>query len=54
MTLLPGLIDAHTHSFGPALEEALNFGVTTVLDMFTEPNQAAAWRREQAAGPVTG
>ena len=54
MTLLPGLIDAHTHSFGPALEDALNFGVTTVLDMFTEPNQAAAWRREQAAGPVTG
>ena len=54
MTLLPGLIDAHTHSFGPALEDALNFGVTTVLDMFTEPNQAAAWRREQVAGPVTG
>ena len=54
MTLLPGLIDAHTHSFGPALEDALNFGVTTVLDMFTEPTQAAAWRREQAAGPVTG
>ena len=54
MTLLPGLIDAHTHSFGPALEDALNFGVTTVLDMFTEPDQAAAWRREQAAGPVTG
>ncbi len=53
MTLLPGLVDAHTHSFGPALEDALNFGVTTVLDMFTEPNQAAAWRREQAAGPVT-
>ena len=54
MTLAPGLIDAHTHSFGPALEQALNFGVTTVLDMFTEPNQAAAWRREQAAGAVTG
>ena len=33
MTLLPGLIDAHTHSFGLALEDALNFGVTTVLDM---------------------
>ena len=48
MTLLPGLIDAHTHSFGPAL------GVTTVLDMFTEPTLASAWRREQAAGPVTG
>ena len=53
MTLLPGLIDAHTHSFGPALEDALNFGVTTVLDMFTEPNQAAEWRRHQAVGPVT-
>ena len=54
MTLLPGLIDAHTHSFGPALDDALNFGVTTVLDMFTEPNQAAAWRLDQEAGPVTG
>ena len=54
MTLLPGLIDAHTHSFGPALEDALNFGVTTVLDMFTEPNQAAAWRLDQEAGAVTG
>lgn len=54
MTLLPGLIDAHTHSFGPVLEDALNFGVTTVLDMFTEPNTAARWRREQAAGDAAG
>ena len=35
-TLLPGLIDAHTHAFGNALERALQFGVTTELDMFTE------------------
>ena len=54
MTLLPGLIDCHTHSWGSAPEEALNFGVTTVLDMFTEPNLAATWRREQGAGPVHG
>ena len=54
MTLLPGLIDAHTHSFGPVLEDALNFGVTTVLDMFTEPTTAARWRREQAAGDAAG
>ena len=50
LTLLPGLIDSHTHNYGAALEQALNFGVTTTFDMFTEPNAAAAWRREQAAG----
>jgi cytosine/adenosine deaminase-related metal-dependent hydrolase len=33
-TLLPGLIDAHTHSFGTARRDALRFGVTTQLDMF--------------------
>ncbi|MDE2689652.1 MAG: CIA30 family protein [Acidobacteriota bacterium] len=52
MTLLPGLIDSHTHNFGPALEQALNFGVTTVLDMLTAEAMAAQWRREQAAGAV--
>ena len=52
MTLIPGLIDSHTHSWGTAPREALNFGVTTVLDMFTEPTLAANWRLEQRAGPV--
>ncbi len=47
LTLLPGLIDAHTHAFGDALREALVFGVTTELDMFTDPQLAAAMRREQ-------
>lgn len=36
-TLLPGLVDAHTHSYGNALQEAINFGVTTELDMFSMP-----------------
>jgi imidazolonepropionase-like amidohydrolase len=36
-TLLPGLIDAHVHAFGPALRDAARFGVTTVLDMFRPP-----------------
>lgn len=36
-TLLPGFIDAHTHTWGEALTQALNFGVTTELDMFTMP-----------------
>ena len=36
-TLLPGLIDAHTHTFGAARADAVRFGVTTELDMFTHP-----------------
>lgn len=46
-TLMPGLIDAHTHAFGDALERALVFGVTTELDMFTDHRFAAAMRAEQ-------
>ncbi|MCF6226924.1 MAG: amidohydrolase family protein [Xanthomonadales bacterium] len=36
-TLLPGLIDSHTHVYGEALRASLRFGVTTSLDMFTSP-----------------
>ncbi|MCJ8268800.1 MAG: amidohydrolase family protein, partial [Psychrosphaera sp.] len=36
-TLLPGLVDAHTHVWGAALSQAINFGVTTELDMFSMP-----------------
>jgi imidazolonepropionase-like amidohydrolase len=39
-TLLPGFIDAHTHLFPLSLERALVFGVTTELDMFTDPGFA--------------
>ena len=49
-TLLPGLIDAHTHTFGDALREAVIFGVTTTLDMFTDPQFAKLMREEQRAG----
>jgi imidazolonepropionase-like amidohydrolase len=48
-TLVPGLIDAHTHAWGDALKEALIFGVTTELDMFTDQKYAAQIRAEQAA-----
>ncbi|HEV7596280.1 MAG TPA: CIA30 family protein [Gemmatimonadaceae bacterium] len=51
-TLLPGLIDAHTHVFGDALEQALVFGVTTELDMFTDWRFAANLRSEQKGGNV--
>lgn len=53
-TLLPGLIDAHTHVFGDALERALAFGVTTELDMFTDPQLAARLRHEQREGRAAG
>ncbi len=49
-TLLPGLIDAHTHVFGDALQQALVFGVTTELDMFTMTAEASRLRAEQKAG----
>jgi imidazolonepropionase-like amidohydrolase len=45
-TLLPGLIDSHTHAKPPALEMALTFGVTTELDMFSEPGYMTEQRRE--------
>ncbi|NVJ61570.1 MAG: amidohydrolase family protein [Gammaproteobacteria bacterium] len=38
--IIPGLIDAHTHTWGDALEQALKFGVTTELDMFTQQSFA--------------
>jgi len=50
-TLLPGLIDAHTHTFTTdMLRQALIFGVTTELDMFTAQEFATAMRAEQKAG----
>jgi imidazolonepropionase-like amidohydrolase len=52
-TLLPGLIDSHTHVFPGSLERALRFGVTTEMDMFTSLVTLKALRAEQAKGPVT-
>lgn len=43
-TLLPGLIDAHVHAFGSAQVDALNFGVTTVLDQANDGDWVAALR----------
>jgi imidazolonepropionase-like amidohydrolase len=51
-TLLPGLIDSHTHAFGNALERALRFGVTTELDMFTSVAVFKMWKDQQAQGNV--
>lgn len=48
-TLLPGLIDSHTHSFRGTPIQALAFGVTTELDMFSSPTLAAELRTHAAA-----
>ncbi|WP_033439371.1 amidohydrolase family protein [Saccharothrix sp. NRRL B-16314] len=48
-TLLPGLIDAHTHTFDGSLAQALAYGVTTELDMFCLPGNLSR-QRELAAG----
>jgi len=49
-TLLPGLLDSHTHAWGDALKEAEIFGVTTELDMFTDVKYMQQTRKEQAEG----
>jgi imidazolonepropionase-like amidohydrolase len=52
-TLLPGLIDAHVHTWGEARSEALRFGVTTMLDMFSDHRQIAAARAERESSEAT-
>lgn len=46
-TLLPGLIDAHTHSWGDAQRDALRFGVTTELDMMGDWNRLPELKRQR-------
>jgi imidazolonepropionase-like amidohydrolase len=49
-TLLPGLIDSHAHTHGPGdLADALRFGVTTVLDMHTQPKPDSLLRAAAAS-----
>jgi imidazolonepropionase-like amidohydrolase len=47
-TVLPGLIDAHTHAFQGNLEQAIVFGVTTELDMLADPGEIFALRERAA------
>lgn len=49
-TLLPGLIDSHTHIFGFGLQQSVQFGVTTDIDMFTDLRLLQEYKRQQAAG----
>ncbi len=53
-TLLPGLIDAHTHVIGQedSLRMALVFGVTTELDMFNGAESSKQIRADEVAGKL--
>lgn len=53
-TVIPGLIDSHTHTWGDALTRAVVFGVTTQLDMFTSVDFARGMREEQAKTGAPG
>ena len=50
-TVLPGLIDAHVHLVPGALAQSLTFGVTTVLDMFSKPDQVADAKEQAGSRP---
>lgn len=52
-TLLPGLIDAHTHSWGSARRDAIRMGVTTEIEMFGDHRGlAAAKAQRESLAPV--
>lgn len=48
-TILPGLIDSHIHLVPGALAQGLTFGVTTALDMFSQPDVMAAAKQQAGA-----
>ncbi len=52
LVALPGLIDAHVHTYGAARRDALRFGVTSLVDMFTAPARLQD-RDERAGFPET-
>ena len=47
--LLPGLIDAHVHTWAQAREQMLRFGITTGLDMFSATGELGAQRQQRSA-----
>lgn len=50
-TLMPGMIDSHAHAWTrQELERAVQFGVTTEMDMWTSPQFARKMKKEQEKG----
>ncbi len=52
-TLIPGFLDAHTHSWGSAQRDALRFGVTGQLDMLGDWQRIPELRRQRESGERT-
>lgn len=52
-TLLPGLIDAHTHSYGDARRDALRFGVTTEIDLMGDARRLRQLASERTSLDAT-
>ncbi|MBW8368867.1 MAG: amidohydrolase family protein [Arenimonas sp.] len=52
-TLLPGLVDAHVHTWDAARRDALRFGVTTMLDMFSDPVTLGSARTQRESPDPT-
>ncbi len=53
-TLIPGLIDSHTHVWMESqLQQAALFGVTTELDMMSVPENVAMFRKQQTDGKAS-
>jgi imidazolonepropionase-like amidohydrolase len=53
-TLLPGLIDSHTHDWGDSPKQALLFGVTTELNMGAMPGYIAGLKQAEKDGKGLG
>ncbi|MFL6077620.1 MAG: amidohydrolase family protein [Mycobacteriales bacterium] len=50
-TLLPGLIDGHTHAFPADMGQCMAFGVTTQIDMFNDPKLVRSLKRAAERSP---
>ncbi|GLZ33777.1 imidazolonepropionase [Lentzea sp. NBRC 105346] len=48
-TLLPGMIDGHVHHTAPARTDAPRFGVTTELDMVSDPAWHGPYREQRVS-----
>lgn len=46
--LMPGLIDAHVHSWGNAQQQQLSFGVTSAIDLFSAATQLPQLKTSRA------
>lgn len=53
LTVLPGLIDAHTHTYGNGLQDSLRFGVSAHLDMFGAEDNLLNTRQARESISVT-